>query len=202
MGCVCWRHPTDREGAKVAFFLWPWQVWYYIFRNSLDYADVGSSYDMVHSNGKNIIWNKNMWLQKDRFACRSYAHLAQFLTVWLTDWGVLVLMYLFQRHINFRNFRDLFWKPKNLIISLQVVKEGQWWRAITASFSHISLIHLGFNMITVKQTYSTILHAFFQQKLPFFHDPFRAASLDFLVYVCVYLCVYVCVRACMCVCAG
>mmetsp|Transcript_67122 Transcript_67122/g.154129 ORF Transcript_67122/g.154129 Transcript_67122/m.154129 type:complete len:264 (-) Transcript_67122:71-862(-) len=27
-----------------------------------------------------------------------------------------------------------------------VWKEGQWWRALTASFSHISLIHLGFNM--------------------------------------------------------
>jgi len=81
---MCMLAPSYRQRAKVAFFLWPWQVWYYIFRNSLDYADVGSSYDMVHSYGKNIIWNKHMWLQKDRFACRSCAHLAQFLTVWLT----------------------------------------------------------------------------------------------------------------------
>ena len=27
-----------------------------------------------------------------------------------------------------------------------VIYEKQYWRAITASFSHISLIHLGFNM--------------------------------------------------------
>ena len=31
-----------------------------------------------------------------------------------------------------------------------MVKEGQWWRAFTASISHINLIHLGFNMISVR----------------------------------------------------
>jgi membrane associated rhomboid family serine protease len=63
-------------------------VWYFLFRNRLDYADVGSSYEMV-------------------------------------------------------------------------VKEGQWWRTVTASFSHISLVHLGFNMISTWQlkTAETMLGA-------------------------------------------
>ena len=42
-----------------------------------------------------------------------------------------------------------------------VVTEGQWWRALTASFSHISLVHLGFNMMSTWQlkTAETMLGA-------------------------------------------
>jgi hypothetical protein len=36
-----------------------------------------------------------------------------------------------------------------------VWKEGQWWRAVTASFSHISIIHLGFNMFSTWQLRGT-----------------------------------------------
>jgi membrane associated rhomboid family serine protease len=32
-----------------------------------------------------------------------------------------------------------------------VVVEGQWWRTVTASFSHLSLIHLGFNAYSTWQ---------------------------------------------------
>jgi hypothetical protein len=40
--------------------------------------------------------------------------------------------------------------PHSNVHTAQVVREGQWWRTVTASFSHISLIHLGFNMISVR----------------------------------------------------
>jgi len=36
-----------------------------------------------------------------------------------------------------------------------VWKEGQWWRAVTASFSHVSIIHLGFNMFSTWQLRGT-----------------------------------------------
>ena len=56
---------------------------------------------------------------------------------------------------------------------LQVVKEGQWWRAVTASISHIDIIHLGFNMISVICSLKVMYGHIFKvvQELPYSHLP-------------------------------
>jgi len=50
-----------------------------------------------------------------------------------------------------------------------VVRDGEWWRTVTAAFSHISLVHLGFNMLTTWQlrTAETMLGAWGYIRLTF-----------------------------------